>query len=109
MSKKSCEVEKFEEFEEFEMDFELNDKFNCTLDDIVEEENKIDLTKFISKEFYDYEYFKKRFDKFDDSILELLVELSKEKVIVHKKPQKKKNEGMDVKIIQKDTLITFDF
>ena len=102
-------TEKNYEFEEIELDFDLNDKFNCTLNDIEEEEDKnIDMSKFLSIDYYDFAYFKKRFDKFDDSIIYLLVELSKEKIIVHKKPCKKK-EGIDIKVIKKDTLITFDF
>jgi hypothetical protein len=62
----------------------MDENFICLADDEEKLDPRIDMTRFLSVDFYDYAYFEKRFPKLPDSVLEMLVEVSRDKIIIEK-------------------------
>jgi hypothetical protein len=69
------------------------------------------MSNFISNTFYNYEYFEKRYPKFGPAVIQLITDLSKEKLILQpalKRSNNEKNAPIDVKITRVETIIHFD-
>jgi hypothetical protein len=71
----------------------------------------IDMSRFINTEDqYDFNYFKERFSYFEDTIIDLIVKISREKVVVcNKKETKEDKKNANCVTMKKENVtITFD-
>jgi hypothetical protein len=71
---------------------------------------RIDMSRFISEDYYSFDYFKSKYPKFPDSVIDVITQLSKEKVVIQPclKPTSNKNQPIDIVFKKIDTIINFD-
>jgi hypothetical protein len=118
MNKKvNCEIEEFDYLfknEDFLYKFSLNnlDETEESIESIESTKlnSRIDMSRFISDDYYSFDYFKLKYPKFPDSVIEIITQLSKEKVVIQAslKPISNKNQPIDIVFKQIDTIINFD-